>query len=101
MIDKNTDEFLSRFITEEVVEIVERSTTYHKVIASKDPEEFMDVTIKQWDFCMSAILCHMRNEFRKERITPTQLVLLRICKLAGRKVFNRHKLVLELAKKDT
>lgn len=101
MTNKNSDEFLERFVTEEVIETIERSTSYGRIIKSKDPEEFYDLGSRQWDLCTGSILCLLRQSFREEKLVPSQAVLVRICKLAARKIHKRHKLIMELESKTT
>ena len=95
------DKIAEQFVTEEVIELIERSTTYHKIIRSKDPEEFMDLTLIQWDTCTAIILSFLRKEFKEKKVAPSQSLLVRICKLAARKIYKRHKLIMKLESKTT
>jgi hypothetical protein len=95
------DKIAEQFANEEVVELIERSTTYSKIIRAEDPEEFMDITLIQWDTCTANILSFLREEFRENKVVPTQSLLIRVCKLAARKIYKRHKLVMKLESKTT
>jgi hypothetical protein len=95
------DKIAEQFVTEQVIEIIERSTTYSKIIKSKDPEEFMDLTLIQWDTCTAGILSFLRRDFKEKKVAPSQSLLVRICKLAARKIYHRHKLIMKLENKTT
>lgn len=95
------DKIAQQFVTEEVIELIERSTTYNKIIRSKDPDEFMDITLIQWDTCTANILSFLRKDFREKKVTPSQSLLIRICKLSARKIYKRHKIIMELESKTT
>lgn len=96
-----TDKIAQQFVTEKVIELIELSTTYSKIIKSKDPDEFMDVTLAQWDTCTANIFSLLRREFKEKKVAPSQSLLIRICKLAARKIYRRHKLVMKLRNKTT
>ena len=95
------DKIAEQFVTEQVIELIERSTTYAKIIKSKDPEEFMDLTLLQWDTCTAIVLSFLRKEFKEKKVMPNQSLLVRICKLAARKIYKRHKLIMKLESKTT
>jgi len=95
------DKIAEQFVTEEVIELIERSTTYNKIIRAKDPEEFMDITLLHWDTCTAIVLSFLRKQFKEKKVVPNQSLLIRICKLAARKVYKRHKLVIKLENKTT
>lgn len=99
--NEKIDKVAEQFVTEEVIELIERSTTYVKIIKSKDPEEFMDLTLIQWDTCSASVLSFLRKEFKEKKIMPNQSLLVRICKLAARKIYKRHKLIMKLESKTT
>ena len=95
------DKIAEQFVNEQVIELIERSTTYAKIIKSKDPEEFMDLTLLQWDTCTAIVLSFLRKEFKETKVVPSQSLLVRICKLAARKIYKRHKLIMKLESKTT
>jgi hypothetical protein len=90
------DEIALQFIGEDVIELIERSTSYSKIVRSADPIEFMDLTLIQWDTCTAGVLCLLRGRFREARVVPTQALLIRVCKLAARKVYERYRLVIRI-----
>lgn len=93
------DKIAEVFVTEDVIELIERSTTYNKIIRSKDPEEFMDLTLIQWDTCTASVFCKLRKVFKERKVAATQSLLVRICKLAARKIHKRHQLIMKLESK--
>lgn len=95
------DKIAEQFVTEEVIELIERSTTYNKIIRAKDPKEFMDITLLHWDTCTAIVLSFLRKQFKEKKVVPNQSLLIRICKLAARKVYKRHKLAIKLENKTT
>lgn len=99
--NEKIDKVAEQFVTEQVIELIERSTTYVKIIKSKDPEEFMDLTLIQWDTCTAGVLSVLRKDFKENKVAPSQALLIRICKLAARKIYKRHKLIMKLESKTT
>jgi hypothetical protein len=81
------------FINQEVISAIEVSTTFPKILKSKDPEEFMDIPLIQWDTCTANILCILLKEFRAKKIAASQSLLIRICKLSARKIYAKHNLM--------
>lgn len=84
-------DYISDYVTQDVIRVIINSTTYFKIISSQR-EEFDDITPQQWDFCSGAALCVLGNEFFKERRdVATQSILLEICKEAARIIRKRHR----------
>lgn len=81
-------EDLSKFVNDEVIRIVKTSTTYKHICKSKDHDQFMDMTIKQWDFVTGNILCYLKNKYRKQFVF-TQAKLFVIAKLAAIELLKR------------
>ena len=79
---------LSKFVDDEVIRIVKTSTTYKHICKSRDHDQFMDVTIKQWDSVTANILCHLKSKYRKQFIF-TQAKLFAIAKLAAIKLLKQ------------
>lgn len=95
------DKIAEQYVTEEIIELIERSSTYNKIIKSKDPEEFMDLTLIQWDTCTASVFCKLRRKFKEQKVSASQSLLIRICKLAARKIRKRHKLIMGIESKST
>ena len=91
-VNEKLDRIAEQFITEEVISIIESSTTFPKIIRSKDPDEFMDISLIQWDTCTANILCVLLKKFREKKVAASQSLLIRICKLSARKIYAKHKL---------
>lgn len=84
-------EYISEYVTQEVIRVIINSTTYFKIISSPH-DDFDDITPQQWDFCSGAVLCILGNEFFKDRKdVATQANLLEICKEAARVIRKRHR----------
>ena len=86
------DLIAEKFVNEQVIQAIVSSTTFRKILNSKDPEEFMDIPLIQWDTCTANILCVLRKSLREQKVAASQSLLIRICKLAGRKIYQRHKI---------
>lgn len=85
------DLIAEKFITSEVISCIESSTSFGRIIASRDPLEFMDIPLIQWDTCTANILCLLKKQFKEEKIAVRQSLLIRICKIAAREIYRRHK----------
>lgn len=79
---------LIKFVDDEVIRIVKTSTTYKHICKSRDHDQFMDVTIKQWDSVTGNILCYLKSKYRKQYIF-TQIKLFTIAKLASVELLKR------------
>lgn len=87
------DAIAKQFVSEDVIRCIESSTTFRKILNSKDPEEFMDIPLIQWDTCTANILCVLRKSLREQKVAASQSLLIRICKLAARKIYQRYKVL--------
>jgi len=79
---------LNKFVDDEVIRIVKTSTTYKHICKSRDHDQFMDVTIKQWDSVTGNILCYLKSKYRKQFVF-TQAKLFVIAKLAAVELLKR------------
>ena len=90
--NEKIDIIAQEFVCDEVISIIESSTTFPKILRSRDPDEFLDIPLIQWDTCTANILCLLFRRFKREKVAATQSLLIRICKLSARKIFEKHKL---------
>lgn len=81
-------EYCVQFVDEQVINIVRTSTIYKHLLRSKDHDNFMDITIKQWDTCTGSILCYLKSKFRKQEMF-TQAKLFAIGKLTAKLILER------------
>ena len=88
--NERIDKLASQFLSEEVAALIQASTTYRRIIRSNDPDEFMDITLIQWDTCCASVLCLLREQLKASRVLPSQSLLIRICKLTARRIHANH-----------
>lgn len=79
---QNQLETLERFVDQEVVTIIRRSTIYKHVKKSKDREMFTDVSLGT---VAGNVLCYLKNKYRKKYLF-TQRMLCDIIVLACKKI---------------
>jgi hypothetical protein len=74
-------EDLSKFVDEQVIDIVRRSTIYRHLLKSKDHESLTDISLGT---CSTNILCYLKTKYKKKLFT--QRALCDITKLAAKQI---------------
>jgi hypothetical protein len=74
-------EDLSKFVDEQVIDIIRRSTIYKYLLKSEDHENLTDISLGT---CSINILCYLKTKYKKRLFT--QRTLCDITKLAAKQI---------------